>query len=220
MTTILVLWMIYAALAFGPRTLLHWRATGDAGWSVFAAGKTWRERLPELLVALGCSISLGAAVLLWRKPMAAWDWQLPPALRTAALISYVAGSLLTVVSQTGMGRSWRIGVDPAERTALVVDGAFAIVRNPIYVGILVTCGALTLLAPSWLGCAGWALILLSLELQVRCIEEPYLLAVHGDAYRAYASRVGRFVPGVGCFTDNPSRTARRVRPSGRSQGAA
>ena len=28
-------------------------------------------------------------------------------------------------------------------------------------------------------------------------EEAYLLRTHGDAYRAYARRVGRFLPGVG-----------------------
>jgi len=29
------------------------------------------------------------------------------------------------------------------------------------------------------------------------VEEPYLLTVHGDAYRGYLANVGRFVPGVG-----------------------
>jgi protein-S-isoprenylcysteine O-methyltransferase Ste14 len=32
---------------------------------------------------------------------------------------------------------------------------------------------------------------------VRIVEEPYLLAKHGDAYRGYLANVGRFVPGVG-----------------------
>ena len=29
------------------------------------------------------------------------------------------------------------------------------------------------------------------------VEEPYLLAMHGAAYAAYAARAGRFVPGIG-----------------------
>jgi len=37
----------------------------------------------------------------------------------------------------------------------------------------------------------------TIELQVRLVEEPYLTAKHGDSYRDYAARVGRFVPGVG-----------------------
>jgi protein-S-isoprenylcysteine O-methyltransferase Ste14 len=35
------------------------------------------------------------------------------------------------------------------------------------------------------------------QLQVRCIEEPYLRAMHGAAYEHYAGAVGRFMPGVG-----------------------
>jgi protein-S-isoprenylcysteine O-methyltransferase Ste14 len=44
---------------------------------------------------------------------------------------------------------------------------------------------------------GFALLVLTIELQVRVVEEPYLLTVHGDAYRDYLAGVGRFVPGVG-----------------------
>jgi protein-S-isoprenylcysteine O-methyltransferase Ste14 len=35
------------------------------------------------------------------------------------------------------------------------------------------------------------------QVQVRLVEEPYLRQVHGDAYGAYAERVGRFIPLVG-----------------------
>jgi protein-S-isoprenylcysteine O-methyltransferase Ste14 len=35
-----------------------------------------------------------------------------------------------------------------------------------------------------------------LALQAR-LEEAHLLALHGDAYRSYARRAGRFVPGIG-----------------------
>ena len=35
------------------------------------------------------------------------------------------------------------------------------------------------------------------ELQVRFVEEPYLARTHGDTYRDYCRRVGRFIPGVG-----------------------
>ena len=29
------------------------------------------------------------------------------------------------------------------------------------------------------------------------VEEPYLLRMHGAAYRGYAEGTGRFVPGIG-----------------------
>jgi protein-S-isoprenylcysteine O-methyltransferase Ste14 len=42
-----------------------------------------------------------------------------------------------------------------------------------------------------------AALVLALEIQVRLVEEPHLLRAHGSAYGEYASRVGRFVPGLG-----------------------
>jgi protein-S-isoprenylcysteine O-methyltransferase Ste14 len=37
----------------------------------------------------------------------------------------------------------------------------------------------------------------SIEVQVRVVEEPYLLRVHGQVYRDYLATVGRFVPRLG-----------------------
>jgi protein-S-isoprenylcysteine O-methyltransferase Ste14 len=45
--------------------------------------------------------------------------------------------------------------------------------------------------------AGLILAVTALELQVRRVEEPYLLGKHGEAYRGYTASVGRFIPGVG-----------------------
>jgi len=63
--------------------------------------------------------------------------------------------------------------------------------------MLPTALGLTLLVPSWVSLLGLAGLTLALELQVRLVEEPYLLSVHGHAYADYATRVGRFFPGVG-----------------------
>jgi protein-S-isoprenylcysteine O-methyltransferase Ste14 len=35
------------------------------------------------------------------------------------------------------------------------------------------------------------------EIQVRLVEKPHLRRVHGDAYRRYAERTGRFLPWIG-----------------------
>jgi len=96
-----------------------------------------------------------------------------------------------------MGASWRIGVDESERTDLVTGGPFAIVRNPIYSGVIPLVLGLMLLAPNPVTIAAFAALVAAFEIQVRLVEEPHLLRAHPDAYRDYASRVGRFVPGVG-----------------------
>jgi protein-S-isoprenylcysteine O-methyltransferase Ste14 len=96
-----------------------------------------------------------------------------------------------------MGDSWRVGVEPEERTELVVSGPFAVVRNPIFGLASLMAIGFTLMVPSVLAFVALAIVVLSIELVVRVVEEPYLLRVHGDSYRRYASRVGRFVPGTG-----------------------
>ena len=111
-------------------------------------------------------------------------------------------------AQLGMGASWRIGVSDDQDTDLVTGGWFSIVRNPIYTAMIVGWTGFALIVPTWLGVCGRRGDRASgLELQVRAVEEPYLVRTHGDEYRVYASRVGRFVPGVGRFSPpaSPSR---------------
>jgi protein-S-isoprenylcysteine O-methyltransferase Ste14 len=71
------------------------------------------------------------------------------------------------------------------------------VRNPIFTGMLPTSLGIALLVPNALAVAAVVLLFAALEIQTRFVEEPYLLKVHGDIYRRYASRVGRFLPLVG-----------------------
>ena len=113
------------------------------------------------------------------------------------IVLAVAGIGLTFGAQLAMGNSWRVGVDPEERTALVTDGPFELVRNPIYSAMVPTVLGLLLLVPNILAIIGITALLAALELQVRRVEEPYLLRTHGAAYAEYAARVGRFLPGVG-----------------------
>ena len=40
-------------------------------------------------------------------------------------------------------------------------------------------------------------LLVAVELQVRLVEEPYLLRTHRQVYASYAAATGRFVPGLG-----------------------
>ena len=118
-----------------------------------------------------------------------------------------------------MGRSWRVGVDKDERTDLVTEGPFAFVRNPIYSAMLPTVLGLALMVPSWVAFAGLASLFAALELQVRVVEEPYLLHVHGDRYGGYAAHVGASCPASVACASSSSWNIRPVRLAGRRTGA-
>jgi protein-S-isoprenylcysteine O-methyltransferase Ste14 len=118
-------------------------------------------------------------------------------VHVAGIVLAAAGGLAVFGAQLGMGESWRIGVSDEQRTDLVTGGWFAFCRNPIYTAMIIGWTGFALIVPTWLGIAAVPVIALGLELQVRAVEEPYLIETHRDAFRAYAARVGRFLPGVG-----------------------
>jgi protein-S-isoprenylcysteine O-methyltransferase Ste14 len=189
-----VLWFL---VLFVFRTWLQWRRTGSGGIAGFSGRPGSLEWSAGLLVALGMLCALAAPLAsLWGWPGGALLFAHPTLNRVGAA-GVVLGTLATLAAQLTMGDSWRVGVDPSERTALVTGGLFGWVRNPIFTFMLLTGAGLALLLPNALALLAFALSALGIELHVRVVEEPHLLRTHGAAYRAYVARVGRFVPGIG-----------------------
>jgi protein-S-isoprenylcysteine O-methyltransferase Ste14 len=193
----LVLWGVFGLVGFLGRAALQRTRTGSWGVSGVSGAPGSVEWTAGVLfvVALAVAVAgpaLGAAGAIG--PIKALD---EAGIRAAGITLFAVGLVATFGAQVAMGASWRIGVEESERTELVSDGPFAIVRNPIYSAMLPAVAGLALVAPSAPAVAGWLLLLLALELQVRVVEEPHLLRSHGEAYADYAARVGRFVPGLG-----------------------
>jgi protein-S-isoprenylcysteine O-methyltransferase Ste14 len=199
-TLAVVLYAVLLAITFGIRVALQVRRTGSTGLAGLPSGAA-----PLEWVAGGFFISGGALgavspllVLLGGvEPLATLDG---PVGHLAGVILALAGIGLTFGAQLAMGDSWRIGVDADQRTELVTGGPFALVRNPIYSALLPTAFGLVLMVPTVPAILGLLSLFAGFELQVRLVEEPYLLRVHGNAYGDYAARVGRFVPGVGLMS--------------------
>jgi len=120
-----------------------------------------------------------------------------PVLVAVGIGFAIAGFVTVRWAQRSMGDSLRIGVDPNERTGLVTKGIFDLVRNPIYSAMILYAAGTAALVPNAASIAALVAFVISMEYQVRRVEEPHLTNVHGDEYLSYAARVGRFVPGVG-----------------------
>lgn len=193
----LVLFGFTLILTFGVRVAVQLRRTGSTGVHGLAADATPLERLAGVLFVTGLVAGVAAPLLALfgvLEPIAALDGA---AGHVVGIVLAVGGILLTFGAQLAMGDAWRIGVDPEERTELVTGGPFNLVRNPIYSAMIPTVLGLVLMVPNVLAIAAFLTLLTALELQVRLVEEPYLLRVHGETYADYAARVGRFVPGLG-----------------------
>ncbi len=115
--------------------------------------------------------------------------------RVPATSALVAGGLLVLFGFGGAFASTRnLGWRNAfgDREGLITEGWFAYSRNPVYV-------------TTWVGLAGWALLVPDLAVRLILLgwgllyvlatrlEEPWLEAEYGEAYRSYRRRVPRFL---------------------------
>ena len=120
-----------------------------------------------------------------------------PVLGGCGAIVCLAALILTFYCWRQMGTSWRIGIDPHEKTELVVAGPFRYTRHPIYaLSILLMLGTLAAV-PTWWMCAMAITHIVLLQIEARR-EEKYLIRQHGEAYETYRAKTGRFIPrGIG-----------------------
>jgi protein-S-isoprenylcysteine O-methyltransferase Ste14 len=193
----LVLFAVFGVLGFGWRSWLQYRRTGSTGFR----GTSGRIGSLEWIAGLGFVIALVVAVaapILQRANVIEPVGMLRTVwIQVIGIVVATAGIAATVYAQLEMGDAWRIGVDEQETTTLVRTGVFGRVRNPIYTAMFTFGLGIALVTPNLVAFAGFVLLVGTIELQVRRVEEPYLLRTHGDTYRDYTASVGRFIPGIG-----------------------
>jgi protein-S-isoprenylcysteine O-methyltransferase Ste14 len=194
-------WMLVAfgVLTFGVRVAIQVRRTGSTGLIGLREGAGIGDWLSGILFIGGVAIAVTSVILVLDDSLEPIDSLDTTFLHVVGLVLATTGGLAVFGAQLGMGESWRVGVSDEERTDLITAGWFSICRNPIYAAMILGWIGFALIVPTWLGFLGAAVVAAALELQVRYVEEPYLMRAHGQAYRDYASRVGRFVPGLGLF---------------------
>lgn len=196
----LVLLFAWLSLVFALRTYLHYRRTGAIPVPVsdrWGSPQWWAKLVSGLGVL--CAVAAPIAELTGLPPIGMLDVSL---VRFAGVGLILLGILGTVVAQSAMGGSWRADVDPDARTPLVTTGPFRLVRNPVLTCTVVTVLGLALIVPNVVAALMLAAVVTAIQIQVRLVEEPYLLRVHGDDYRRYAARTGRFLPWIGRLSDH------------------
>ncbi len=115
-----------------------------------------------------------------------------------SMINYVGLGLLfislvwTVIAQGNMKNSWRIGIDTDTKTELVTSGLFAISRNPIFFGMILSLVGLFLTTPNALTALFLTLGYVLIQIQIR-LEEEFLIKEHGQTYIDYKQKVRRLI---------------------------
>ncbi|MER8551565.1 isoprenylcysteine carboxylmethyltransferase family protein [Mesorhizobium sp. M0976] len=123
-----------------------------------------------------------------------------PVMAGQALARYLAGAVLAVCGfvlifmAAGRFQAAGTNIPPTlPTTALVVDGIYRWTRNPFYLGATLIYLGLGVAAGSLWGIALVIPLLWVINTGVIAPEERYLERKFGDAYRAYKTRVRRWL---------------------------
>jgi protein-S-isoprenylcysteine O-methyltransferase Ste14 len=198
-TVAFIVYVVFGLITIVGRPWLHFRQTGDTGIRGLAAGTGPAPALVKVLFSVAVfAVPVALLANLFDLPLSARLIVSVP-LHLTGLVVMIVGGVLVSVAQTAMGASWRIGIDEHERTTLVTTGPFAVVRHPIHAAVSVFLLGLVLAVPNTIAVVGTLAWVAGMEVHVRALEEPTLLRLHGNLYKSYAQRVGRFAPRVGRF---------------------
>jgi protein-S-isoprenylcysteine O-methyltransferase Ste14 len=107
----------------------------------------------------------------------------------------LAGLLFAVWARLHLGRNWSGTITLKQDHELVTSGPYAVVRHPIYTGLLLGFSGVAIARGEWRCILGVVIMALAFWRKLR-IEERWMLEQFGDAYRSYRQRVAALIPGV------------------------
>lgn len=112
--------------------------------------------------------------------------------RFVGLVLLLLALVWTIIAQTNMKNSWRIGIDAKMETELITTGLFQYSRNPIFLGLIFSLVGLFLITPNALTILFMVLGIVLIQIQIR-LEEEFLIKQHGEKYTDYLKKVKRFI---------------------------
>ena len=168
-------------------------------WQIKAANTKTTQRLePAASRILRVFIFLIAFVLLLttRIPLPwlylqLWPRGLWPFWLGAAVT--MAGLLFAVWARQHLGRNWSRSVTIKQGHELITTGPYAVVRHPIYTGILTGFLGMALAISQVRGFIVFVLIFLAFWLKLRR-EEQWMRSQFGEAYATYTHKTAALVP--------------------------
>jgi protein-S-isoprenylcysteine O-methyltransferase Ste14 len=176
--------------------LVYWVvATGAAYRSVAGRWIWWREIAVRLSFFALALLALQIAALGNALPTAAlYEPNTSVAMGLVGFVTSAAGIGLAIASRAYLGRSWSPRAEHRETTELITSGPYAVVRHPLYSGLLLA------IAGSAIGqSVFWLLPMLvygPLFIITARREESSLLEQFPDGYRAYMKRTKMLLPFV------------------------
>jgi protein-S-isoprenylcysteine O-methyltransferase Ste14 len=152
-----------------------------------AASRIFRVLIFLIAIVL---LSIPRIPLLWLYvhlwPTGYWPFWLGAALT-------VAGLLFAVWAREHLGRNWSRSVTIKQGHELITTGPYAVVRHPIYTGILGGFLGMAIAISQVRGFIAFVLIFLVFWVKFR-MEEEWMRSQFGETYATYAQQTAALVP--------------------------
>jgi protein-S-isoprenylcysteine O-methyltransferase Ste14 len=121
-------------------------------------------------------------------------WSFEPVVDYALALVVLSGIAFTWWARLYLGRLWSSSVTKKADHRVVDTGPYAIVRHPIYTGIILACAATAAQLGTALAVAGVLVLWVGFWIKAR-LEERFLRGQLGEgAYDAYRQKVPMLVP--------------------------
>jgi len=142
---------------------------------------------------------LVAGVLLWIRGDAADGWLFQRFL-TRSLTTFWIGTAITAAglgfsawARVHLGRNWSATVTVKQDHELIRTGPYAIVRHPIYTGVLFGFIGTALAIGQWRGVLAVVIVFVAFWRKLR-LEERWMSETFGEDYRGYRARTKALIP--------------------------
>jgi protein-S-isoprenylcysteine O-methyltransferase Ste14 len=186
--------------SFATNAWFIWMISWILAGILLKRGKT--QNRPHLTTDVGYRIvnTTGFILLLttWAKfPGTQFElWSL--SLNTQWVFALLCTGALSVIwwARIYLGKQWSPGVTRKDTHILVKQGPYAIVRHPMYFGLITAALSLMMIRGTLTSVTGAILLTFGFVFKSR-IEEAFLISEMGeDFYRSYRSEVGALLPNL------------------------
>lgn len=187
--------ILYISLVFVGRTLIVWRRVKKfpITYSKTDSAHDFLGRIFKMLVALSL-----VGPFVYASSEKFYQYLIPlkifevSDLQIIGIILAYLSMVWTIVAQSQMGNSWRIGIDKCQKTELIQKGLFKFSRHPIYLGVATTSLSLFLILPNVPTLIIFLMTSLTISIQAR-LEEEYLKKIYGQQFLNYSKNTPRWL---------------------------
>jgi len=167
-------------------------------WAMSKDVKATERSEPDSSRLARLVLVIGAVALLWlpSTPVPLINHRflpLSPACFWIGVAITAIGLLFSVWARRYLGSNWSQAVTLKKDHELITSGPYALLRHPIYTGLLLGIVGCAVARGEWRGLLAVALVFFTLWQKLK-LEEKWMRAQFGESYEAYCQRVPALVP--------------------------